>query len=72
MKDDIYEFTGSTKWCHSNDDEPDYAVQRISMLFERRRPKKIIDRSDEIKLIWFFLPKKGLSKNGLPTESPFP
>jgi hypothetical protein len=30
----------STKWCQSNDDEPDYAVQRLNMLFEHRRPKK--------------------------------
>jgi hypothetical protein len=30
----------STKRCHPNGDEPDYAVQRLSMLFEHRRPKK--------------------------------
>ena len=32
--------SGRQKWCHSNDDEPDYAVQRFNMLFEHRRPKK--------------------------------
>ena len=30
----------STKCCHSNDYEPDYAVQRLKMLLEDRRPKK--------------------------------
>jgi hypothetical protein len=30
----------STKWCHSNDEEPDYAVQRLNMLFEHRRPER--------------------------------
>ncbi len=31
----------STKGCHSNDDETDYAVQRFSMLFEHRRPNRL-------------------------------
>ena len=28
----------------ANDDEPDYAVQRLNMLFEHRRPKRLIIR----------------------------
>jgi hypothetical protein len=32
----------STKLCHSNDYETDYAVQRPRMLFEHRRPKRLL------------------------------
>jgi hypothetical protein len=30
------------KLCHSNDDEPDYAVQRFNMLFGHGRPERLL------------------------------
>ncbi len=38
----VGEKCGSMKWCHSNDDDTVYAVQRLNMLFEHRRPKRLL------------------------------
>ena len=32
----------STKWCHSNDDEPEYAVQRLNMLSNTAEQKAYV------------------------------